>query len=74
MMDFNIIILNKKAGMVVHPAPGNQDNTLVNALLHYTNNNLSSLLSNNMCVVGRQIHNGIKLNSEKMGKNYFEIR
>ena len=45
--DDDLIVLNKQAGMVVHPAPGNQDNTLVNALLHYTNNNLSSLQSNN---------------------------
>ena len=29
----DLLIINKKSGMVVHPAPGNYDNTLVNALL-----------------------------------------
>lgn len=41
--DEDIIIINKLAGMVVHPAPGNQNGTLVNALLNYTNNNLSNI-------------------------------
>ena len=29
----DLLIINKASGMVVHPAPGNYDNTLVNALL-----------------------------------------
>ncbi len=33
--DQDIIIINKPAGMVVHPAAGNPDGTLVNALLNY---------------------------------------
>jgi len=33
--DEHIIILNKAAGMVVHPAPGHPDGTVVNALLHH---------------------------------------
>lgn len=33
--DEAIIVINKPAGMVVHPAPGNADNTLVNALLFH---------------------------------------
>ena len=33
--DAAIIVINKSAGMVVHPAPGNADNTLVNALLFH---------------------------------------
>jgi len=33
--DDDIIILNKPAGMVVHPAAGNYNGTLVNALLHH---------------------------------------
>ena len=34
--DHHIIVINKKPGMVVHPAPGNMSKTLVNALLfHY---------------------------------------
>lgn len=33
--DAELLIINKPAGMVVHPGAGNHDNTLVNALLHY---------------------------------------
>ncbi|MBL1320999.1 MAG: 23S rRNA pseudouridine(1911/1915/1917) synthase RluD [Methylophaga sp.] len=33
--DDDVIILNKSAGMVVHPGAGNHDGTLVNALLHH---------------------------------------
>jgi len=33
--DEDIIVINKPAGMVVHPAPGHASGTLVNALLHH---------------------------------------
>lgn len=33
--DSDIIVINKPKGMVVHPAPGNEHGTLVNALLYY---------------------------------------
>lgn len=33
--DKDVIVVNKPQGMVVHPAAGNKDNTLVNALLHH---------------------------------------
>ena len=33
--DADLIVLDKPAGMVVHPAPGNREGTLVNALLHH---------------------------------------
>ncbi|MGV8057225.1 MAG: RluA family pseudouridine synthase [Smithellaceae bacterium] len=33
--DEAIVVVNKQAGMVVHPAPGNYDHTLVNALLFH---------------------------------------
>ncbi|MDM8559377.1 23S rRNA pseudouridine(1911/1915/1917) synthase RluD [Candidatus Parabeggiatoa sp. HSG14] len=33
--DEDILVVNKSAGVVVHPGAGNQDNTLVNALLHH---------------------------------------
>lgn len=33
--DASVVVINKPAGMVVHPAPGNPDNTLVNALLFH---------------------------------------
>jgi 23S rRNA pseudouridine1911/1915/1917 synthase len=36
--DEEIIVVNKEAGMVVHPAPGNYDRTLVNALLFHCRN------------------------------------
>ena len=36
--DEHMIVLNKQAGMVVHPAAGNWDGTLVNALAHYLTN------------------------------------
>lgn len=33
--DDHLIIINKQAGLVVHPAPGHTEDTLVNGLLHY---------------------------------------
>ncbi len=33
--DKDLLVINKEAGMVVHPAPGNYDKTLVNALLYH---------------------------------------
>lgn len=33
--DADIIVINKRAGMVVHPAPGHRSGTLVNAILHH---------------------------------------
>ena len=44
--DEDIIIIDKKAGMVTHPAPGNFSGTLVNALLYYTKNKLSNFQKN----------------------------
>lgn len=41
--DEDILVVNKKAGMVVHPAPGNPEHTLVNALLFHTKGRLSHL-------------------------------
>ena len=40
--DKDIIVINKPAGLTVHPGAGNKTNTLVNALLHY-NKTLSSI-------------------------------
>ena len=36
--DDDMIVLDKPAGLVVHPAPGHNDGTLVNALLHHCPN------------------------------------
>lgn len=41
--DSDLLVLNKPAGLVVHPAPGNPDNTLVNALLAHCGNSLSGI-------------------------------
>jgi len=41
--DNDILVVNKPAGLVVHPGAGNTDNTLVNALINYDKKNLSSL-------------------------------
>ncbi|KUH47537.1 RluA family pseudouridine synthase [Mycoplasmopsis meleagridis] len=40
--DDYIVVINKPSGMVVHPAPGHYDDTLVNGLLHHFKNNLSN--------------------------------
>lgn len=41
--DPDMIVLNKASSMVVHPAPGNHDGTLVNALLHHCRGKLSGI-------------------------------
>ncbi len=40
--DEDIIVVNKQSGLVVHPGAGNEGGTLVNALLHHCDGNLSS--------------------------------
>ncbi len=42
--DEYLLIINKKSGMVVHPAPGHYHETLVNALLFYLNQGCSTNL------------------------------
>ena len=41
--DDDLILVNKAAGMVVHPAPGSETGTLVNALLHHCGDSLSGV-------------------------------
>ena len=41
--DGDVIVVNKPVGMVVHPAPGHPDGTLVNALLYHCKNSLSGI-------------------------------
>ncbi len=41
--DEDVIVINKPVGMVVHPAPGHPDGTLVNALLYHCGDNLSQI-------------------------------
>ena len=41
--DDDVIVVNKPKGLVVHPAPGHPDGTLVNALLHHCGDSLSGI-------------------------------
>ncbi len=41
--DSDLIVIDKPAGLVVHPAPGSPDRTLVNALLHHCGDSLSGI-------------------------------
>ena len=41
--DADVIVVNKPVGLVVHPAPGHPDGTLVNALLHHCGDSLSGI-------------------------------
>ena len=41
--DGDVIVVNKPVGMVVHPAPGHPDGTLVNALLYHCGKSLSGI-------------------------------
>lgn len=41
--DDDVIVVNKPTGLVVHPAPGHPDGTLVNALLHHCGDSLSGI-------------------------------
>ena len=41
--DADVIVVNKPRGMVVHPAPGHPDGTLVNALMYHCGDSLSGI-------------------------------
>ena len=41
--DEDVIVVNKPVGMVVHPAPGHPDGTLVNALMYHCGDSLSGI-------------------------------
>jgi len=41
--DAHLIVVDKPAGMAVHPAPGSEQGTLVNALLHHAGDSLSGI-------------------------------
>ena len=44
--DEDLIVLNKSAGISIHPGAGNYDNTIVNALIKYNGRNLSNIGEN----------------------------
>ncbi len=41
--DAHLLVIDKPAGLVVHPSPGHEDGTLVNALLHHCRGQLSGI-------------------------------
>ena len=41
--DDDLLIINKPAGIIMHPGAGNYDKTIVNALVHYDKNSLSNI-------------------------------
>ena len=41
--DDDVVVINKPKGLVVHPAPGHADGTIVNALLHHCGDSLSGI-------------------------------
>jgi 23S rRNA pseudouridine1911/1915/1917 synthase len=41
--DDDILVINKPAGIIMHPGAGNYDKTIVNALMHYDKNSLSTI-------------------------------
>ena len=41
--DEHLLVIDKPAGLVVHPSPGHEDGTLVNALLHHCKGQLSGI-------------------------------
>ena len=45
--DDDLIVINKQAGIVTHPAPGNETGTLVQSLIHHSQNTLSDVNGNN---------------------------
>ena len=49
--DKDLLLINKSAGISMHPGAGNYDNTIVNALINYGYTNLSN--------IGNQLRPGI---------------
>jgi 23S rRNA pseudouridine1911/1915/1917 synthase len=41
--DKDLLVINKPAGIIMHPGAGNYDKTIVNALLHYNRSSLSTI-------------------------------
>jgi 23S rRNA pseudouridine1911/1915/1917 synthase len=41
--DSDLLVINKPAGIIMHPGAGNYDKTIVNALMHYNKNSLSTI-------------------------------
>ena len=41
--DEDLLVIDKPAGIIMHPGAGNYDETIVNALMHYNKDNLSTI-------------------------------
>ena len=41
--DSDLLVINKPAGIIMHPGAGNYDETIVNALMYYNKNSLSTI-------------------------------
>ena len=41
--DDDLLVINKPAGIIMHPGAGNYDKTIVNALIHYNKDSLSTI-------------------------------
>jgi 23S rRNA pseudouridine1911/1915/1917 synthase len=41
--DEDLLVINKPAGIIMHPGAGNHDKTIVNALMHYNKDSLSTI-------------------------------
>jgi len=49
--DDDLLVINKPAGIIMHPGAGNYDETIVNALMHYSNKTLYLQLVMNCVLV-----------------------
>ena len=85
--DEHILIINKPAGLVMHPAPGNRRGTLLNGLLHYSPSLLNvpragivhrlDKETSGLCVVARSLeahtHLVRQLQAREMGRKYTAV-
>lgn len=85
--DEHILIINKPAGWVMHPAPGNRRGTLLNGLLHYSPDLINvpragivhrlDKDTSGLCVVARTLeahtHLVRQLQARDMGRNYTAV-
>lgn len=85
--DEHIIVINKPAGLVMHPAPGNRRGTLLNGLLHHDSSQANvpragivhrlDKETSGLCVVARSLeshtHLVRQLQAREMGRTYTAV-
>ncbi len=85
--DEHIMVVNKPAGLVMHPAPGNRRGTLLNALLHRHSSQATvpragivhrlDKETSGLCVIARTLaahtHLVRQLQEREMGRNYLAV-